>query len=94
MIDSPCAINPAFDMFKQLETCLRPYYPDMTDQRVIDDEFDAEETAHHMPFFFPTLGPMVVKSETPSLKLKPQVLGCLEKIGSSVELEDLGHVDS
>ena len=36
---------------------------------------------------------MAVTSETPSLKLNPQVLGRLEKLGSSVELEDLGHVD-
>ena len=57
------------------------YWPNLIDQWVIDDEFDAEETADNMPFFFKILGPMGVGSKTQSLNLKPQVLGCLVQFG-------------
>ena len=55
MIDSPRAINPANDLFQHVGTFFGPYCPDMIDLWVMDDVFDAEETAECMPLFPNTL---------------------------------------
>ena len=67
-MDSSWAVNPADDLFKQLETCRGPYRPDMIDDWAIDDQFDVEQTTERTPLSLPTPGPMVVQSRTWSLK--------------------------
>ena len=80
MIGSPRAVNPTDDMCNQLETRLGPYHSDMMDQSVMDDEFDAKDTAERI-HFLPTSSAMVAEFKTPSLNLKSQVLGFLDNIG-------------
>ena len=49
MMGSPWAVNPADDMYRQLESCLGPYCPAMIDECAMDDEFNADEMSERMP---------------------------------------------
>ena len=48
-IGSLWAANPADDVYRELESYLGPYCPDMIDEWAMDDEIDANEMSEHMP---------------------------------------------